>query len=309
MAVKRENNRTGWHEIWGLALFCVAVLLLLAIYSFDPGDISALSQPGNKPPLNLIGPVGAWTAYILFFLLGAPGFLIPFALLGAAGLLLFLREGRLSPRMLSLGGLMVSLSWLAALTPSLWTGLMSRINLDLPGGVIGNVLGRILIANALGNAGSGILGFGLLLISMVFLFRISPRWVGNALASAARWATDQISLWRQKRMESAELIEEKQRQLARQQRRLEQELKRERRENPIIPESQPVPVPLPTVLPPIPQPIPPPVVTPEPEAKPVRTAPLRPPVRRPDPAPTPEPPPLALPVSNSTFQLPPFTVL
>ncbi len=66
----------------------LALVLLLALGSFDPQDpsFSYTGEPGRVA--NLIGPVGAWLADVLLLLFGAPAFLFP-VMLGVTGWLLF----------------------------------------------------------------------------------------------------------------------------------------------------------------------------------------------------------------------------
>ena len=38
--------------------------MILALVSYDLGDIAVLQTPPNDPPLNFIGPVGAWFGFV-----------------------------------------------------------------------------------------------------------------------------------------------------------------------------------------------------------------------------------------------------
>ena len=66
----------------------LALVLLLALASFDPQDrsFSNTGEPGRIA--NLIGPAGAWSADVFLLVFGAPAFLFP-AMLGMTGWLLF----------------------------------------------------------------------------------------------------------------------------------------------------------------------------------------------------------------------------
>ncbi|MBS1200812.1 MAG: cell division protein FtsK [Proteobacteria bacterium] len=61
-------------------LSAAALVLLLALSSFDPSDpsFSYTGEPGRVG--NLIGPLGAWTADLLFMLFGLPAFIFPVAI-------------------------------------------------------------------------------------------------------------------------------------------------------------------------------------------------------------------------------------
>ncbi len=70
----------GLREAAFWVLAACALVLLLALASFDPSDrsFSYTGEPGRVG--NLIGPLGAWTADVLFMLFGLPAFIFPVAL-------------------------------------------------------------------------------------------------------------------------------------------------------------------------------------------------------------------------------------
>jgi DNA segregation ATPase FtsK/SpoIIIE, S-DNA-T family len=83
-AVVTRSLREGALFVFG----ALALVLLLALGSFDPQDPSFTytGEPGRVT--NLIGPVGAWLADFLLLLFGAPAFLFP-VMLAVTGWLLF----------------------------------------------------------------------------------------------------------------------------------------------------------------------------------------------------------------------------
>jgi S-DNA-T family DNA segregation ATPase FtsK/SpoIIIE len=162
--------------------------------------------------------------------MGVTSYLFPMALFTAAAFMLFQREGRLRPRMLGLAGLLVSLSWLVNLASDVWKPLCARLSLPQPGGLIGYGVGEYFVAELLGRIGSAILGTCLLLLSFVFVLRMSPAEAAQRLYRLCVAATEKYSAWRISRMERNEQIEEERRRLARQARRLEQALERKRDE-------------------------------------------------------------------------------
>ncbi len=70
----------GLNDVIGIVLMGAALLLLVALLSYDPGDISTLQDPPNSPTRNKIGPVGAWVAYGWLLWTGATAYLLPFVL-------------------------------------------------------------------------------------------------------------------------------------------------------------------------------------------------------------------------------------
>src|SRR5579862_2483505 len=70
----------GLHDVIGIVLMGSAILLLIALLSYDPGDISSIKNPPNHPTHNAIGLAGAWVAYGWLLWIGASAFLLPFIL-------------------------------------------------------------------------------------------------------------------------------------------------------------------------------------------------------------------------------------
>ena len=81
----------GLADVIGVALLAVALLLLVAQWSFDHNDISFLTTRVNHSAHNWIKLPGAYLAWSSFFLLGIAAYLLPFvfAAFGAAYLLNF----------------------------------------------------------------------------------------------------------------------------------------------------------------------------------------------------------------------------
>ena len=73
-------SKHGLNDIIGITLLALALLLLVAQWSFDLNDIPFLTTHFNKSPHNWIGLIGAWLAYAGFFLLGGAAYLLPLLL-------------------------------------------------------------------------------------------------------------------------------------------------------------------------------------------------------------------------------------
>ena len=77
-----SNSENGFNDIIGIILCMMAVVLIVAQFSFDRYDLSFVRNPPNHPAHNLIGILGAWLAYASFFMLGAAAYVLPWLLLG-----------------------------------------------------------------------------------------------------------------------------------------------------------------------------------------------------------------------------------
>jgi DNA segregation ATPase FtsK/SpoIIIE, S-DNA-T family len=60
--------------------FLTALLILLSLLSYSPNDLSFVASPQNAKVVNLIGVVGAYVAFGLFFVFGYAAYFFPFAL-------------------------------------------------------------------------------------------------------------------------------------------------------------------------------------------------------------------------------------
>jgi S-DNA-T family DNA segregation ATPase FtsK/SpoIIIE len=58
----------------------LAVILFVALASYDPADPAFSSTGQQGPVVNLIGPFGAWLADLFFVLFGGPAYLFPLML-------------------------------------------------------------------------------------------------------------------------------------------------------------------------------------------------------------------------------------
>src|SRR5258705_7001640 len=83
-SVESESVR-GFNDIIGIVVTGFSLLLLVALLSYNPRDVSANKLPPNLSTHNWIGPIGAWTAYFWFLVVGVAAYEMP-ALLFFLGL-------------------------------------------------------------------------------------------------------------------------------------------------------------------------------------------------------------------------------
>jgi S-DNA-T family DNA segregation ATPase FtsK/SpoIIIE len=127
----------GRLDLVGAILVAVALVWLVALFSYDRLDLKVNTARPNDPAHNWIGPVGAWWSELTFFVFGAAGFALPLGLLVfglgcLAEIFSFARRRWIWLVLLSL----VSAAFFA-LNP----GLVGRFaSTELPGGWVGNFL-------------------------------------------------------------------------------------------------------------------------------------------------------------------------
>ena len=85
------HSNNGFNDVIGIALLALALLVLVAQWSFDRYDLSSVRVPPNKEIHNWIGPFGAYLAWFTFLPLGVAAYLLPWvlAVFGGAFLLNF----------------------------------------------------------------------------------------------------------------------------------------------------------------------------------------------------------------------------
>src|SRR2546427_1639676 len=177
----RKGGAAGTrHEMAGVVLVTVALLLGLSLLSYSPRDPILLEESFHPESVqNLIGQVGMTVATGVFAAVGGGGYLAPIAL-GILGSRCFLRGG-LGVTLRSASGfttLLLFLSMLLALhlpgVPTIGSGWVQE---GLAGGRIGGALSGLLVMY-FAPAGAPILLISGLLLSLLFSVPVSlgPVW-------------------------------------------------------------------------------------------------------------------------------------
>jgi len=158
----------GFNDIIGVVLMGFAVLLLVALLSYHPRDVSANAVPPNSSVRNWIGPFGAWMAYGCFLSIGAAAFVLP-VLLFFVGLGCFFSSfAYLRRRWLwALVLLVCCMGLLDAYRRYL--GNLERNLGTTAGGILGRNLNQHFFGECFGTAGATIIFLMLYFISLLFL--------------------------------------------------------------------------------------------------------------------------------------------
>ena len=130
----------GPNDVVGIILLGLALLLLVAMLSYDARDISRNYVASQKPPNhNLIGPLGAHLAYFVFIVTGVTGYLLPFVLLFLGLGCFFERFAYLRRRWPWAVVMMISLMGLFERVDGwrLFAHLRDRLNCGNAGGLVG----------------------------------------------------------------------------------------------------------------------------------------------------------------------------
>ncbi len=196
-----------------MALLLLAVVLLLALVSFNQNDLPSRSLPVNDPPHNLLGRIGAFIADQLLFAFGAASFLLP-VLAGAFGAASFipelgyLRRGWRAP--LASVGLFIAAMGTLDLSSHVLPSLATRGNTLGAGGLVGAELNARIAVFFLNRVGAGIVYGGLYLVSLVTLTRFDlPGWLRSMISPPPKNEEERM-------LAEQKLLKKKARELARQ---------------------------------------------------------------------------------------------
>src|SRR5438445_9391272 len=172
----RKSGAAGTrHEMAGVVLVTVALLLGLSLLSYSPRDPILLEESFHPESVqNLIGQVGMTLATVVFVAVGGGGYLLPIAL-AILGSRCFLRGG-LGVTLRSAGGfttLLLFLSMLVALhLPGVPTISSGWVQEGLAGGRIGGALSGLLVTY-FAPAGAHIVLIAGLLVSVLIAMPVS----------------------------------------------------------------------------------------------------------------------------------------
>ena len=174
-------------EVIGVVLIALALLTLLSMVSFVPGELK-VGTAATPPSRNLIGSVGAFFASALFWSIGGASYLFPI-LLGLLGVRCF-TQSDLSIRLRNAGASLAALLFLSGLfhleimaVPTVSSGLIYR---GMAGGAFGQILAESL-RTYFASTGAHILIVAGLLVSLLFTAPISLSEIARRIPGWGSW--------------------------------------------------------------------------------------------------------------------------
>ncbi|PZR74862.1 MAG: DNA translocase FtsK [Chthoniobacterales bacterium] len=233
MARSVKNN--AWNEVFALVLLGVGTLLFLALISYAPKDLPSWVpfshvSPPNRPAQNFIGPFGAIIAGFSYLMIGAASYLLAVVLLGFGGAKLFHSKLRTIPRLPWIVLFIVSGACLLQLQTQHLQGWRLAFNIQGPGGWVGYVIGKKLLLTWMGGVGSLILLTGIYVSSLILMTGLRPIHLVRQSVAGMRNGMTAWRDWQLKRqLRKSDLkgqLEISQRELAKQQRVIEKQLRK-----------------------------------------------------------------------------------
>ena len=233
--MSRSTKNNAWNEVVAIILLGVGTLLFLALISYNPKDLpswvpwSYLSPP-NRPAQNFIGPFGAILAGFCYLTLGAASYLLAGVILFFGAAKLFHANSRLIARLPWIILFIVSGACLFQWQTWHLQGWRHAYNIQGPGGWVGYLFGKTLLVTSMGKIGSGILLGGIYVASLILMTGLRPIHLVQQTVSGTRAAFANLHDWRlHRKLRKADIkgqLEISQRELAKQRRSIEKQLKK-----------------------------------------------------------------------------------
>ena len=233
--MSRSTKNNAWNEVVAIILLGVGTLLFLALISYNPKDLpswvpwSYLSPP-NRPAQNFIGPFGAILAGFCYLTLGAASYLLAGVVLFFGAAKLFHTNSRLIERLPWIILFIVSGACLFQWQTWHLQGWRHAYNIQGPGGWVGYLFGKTLLVTSMGKIGSGILLGGIYVASLILMTGLRPIHLVQQTVSGTRAAFANLHDWRlHRKLRKADIkgqLEISQRELAKQRRSIEKQLKK-----------------------------------------------------------------------------------
>ncbi len=232
----RTVKNSAWNEVFALILLGVGTLLFLALISYTPKDVPSWVwfshiSPANHPAQNFIGPFGAIIAGICYHTIGAAAYLLAAVLLGFGAAKLFHSSLRVTPRIVWIVLFIASGACLLQLQTRYFRGWRLAFNIQGPGGWAGYFLGKTVLLNAMGKVGSVILLSGIYVTTLILMTGLRPIHLVRETIATTRRANAKLHEWRLRRqLRSSDLkgqLEISQKELAKQRRLIEKQLKKQ----------------------------------------------------------------------------------
>jgi DNA segregation ATPase FtsK/SpoIIIE, S-DNA-T family len=166
-----QEHHHGLNDVIGILLGAAALLLMVALLSYDARDLAENVVPPNNPLHNWVGPLGARAALILFRFFGVAAFMIPVLLLiyGLGYLLRFLNY--LQRRWIWGAVLLLCCMGLASMFEK-DVRLLQRLQVSLNAPSVGGYTGLFFYKYALrfvGKVGATIVLGAVYLVSLIYL--------------------------------------------------------------------------------------------------------------------------------------------
>ncbi len=184
--IQELRHAARWREYGAITLAMIALLLILALVSYDPRQ--SWDYVPRQPCTNYVGVLGLWLSHGLFKALGLAAYAFP-VFMAALAMMVFRRVVFPSLTIVVLRAvvLLVLTATSAGLAEMFVpVGPARAMHANMAGGLIGQVLVATLRARC-GTPGTAIILLGMVLIEALFLFDANLRGVWQGACGAGRF--------------------------------------------------------------------------------------------------------------------------
>lgn len=220
---------TTVNEALGVLLLGAGILLLLALVSFNPGDVPSwifFSKivPSNPHPSNFIGVVGVLAAGLLYFLIGAAAYLLAVLLLGFGAGKLFFPRMRMADRVGWAALLLICGAGLLQLQPWFLQSWHHVFHIEGAGGWFGKYVAKGF--SPFGEIGAALVLLVLYFAALILVTGFHPIRFVKLCAIRLREIIAATRERRRAKLNEDELFAENQREIEKQSRKLEKKIRR-----------------------------------------------------------------------------------
>lgn len=139
---KKKPHAHGINDLTGILVTAICLLLLVALYSYDPRDLHSNAIPANEVPTNWMGLFGARLAFGIFFCFGGASYLVPLIGIGFGLSRLFASMDYLRRHWLAALLLVVASAGFLSLHDSFFSVFRTNLNIPSAGGLMGQLLNK-----------------------------------------------------------------------------------------------------------------------------------------------------------------------
>ena len=214
-----DKQRHVWGDLLGWCLVLLAVIVLIALATYDRRDLASNSVPPNPTIHNFMGVFGAHLADSLFLLIGAAAYTLPvlavaFGLAGFMGALRYLRGWRSS---IGVVGLIATATGLLDLYSSSLPPLGVKGASMSAGGLVGFTLNHYCFETFFNRTGATLFYVVIYVVSLLFLtdFHVVS-WVRSLFVRTPRTEEEKFAAREASLKKQTRELEKQQKELARQ---------------------------------------------------------------------------------------------
>lgn len=190
---RSKETKFNLGELWGLGIIAIGVFILLSLASYHPNDVSYYLNPPNRPTHNLLGPVGAWIGFVLYFIFGFSAYIVPlFSMLwGVYRLRKLSFKKRLDIYIFAWCLVIINICGLLTLLEK-GLGIKQNLKLTSIGGLVGIIVGERVAIKYFGAIGAVLIMTAVCAISIIYITEIrfwtlTAKWLISTLVNSVKW--------------------------------------------------------------------------------------------------------------------------